>query len=69
MGSTLLRPPDAPNTLVGLARWQRRDDVEAFWASGNATPLPGGCLDATEVLEELEHMTLEHLIDTGRPAA
>jgi heme-degrading monooxygenase HmoA len=42
MGSTLLRPTEAPNRVVGLARWQRRDDVEAFWASGSATPLPGG---------------------------
>jgi len=68
MGSTLLRPADAPNTVVGLARWQRRDDVEALWASGNATPLPGGTLESIEILEELEHMTLEHLTDTGTPA-
>jgi hypothetical protein len=69
MGSTLLRPADAPNTAVGLARWRRRDDVEAFWASGHATPLPGGNLESIEVLEELEHMTLEDLIGAETPGA
>ena len=58
-----------PTTAVGLARWRRRDDVEAFWASGHATPLPGGNLESIEVLEELEHMTLEDLTGTGMPAA
>lgn len=64
LGSTLLRPAD-PNSLVGLARWQRRDDVEAFWTSGNATPLPGATLESVEVLDEVEHMTLEHLANAG----
>jgi heme-degrading monooxygenase HmoA len=59
MGSTLVRPSDAPSTLVGLARWRHRDDVEAFWAAGIASPLPGGSLDSIEVFEEIEHMTLE----------
>ena len=61
LGSTLLRPSDTPNTLVGFARWQRYDDVEAFWASGNATPLPGATLESIEILDEVEHMTLEHV--------
>ena len=60
MGSTLLRPADAPNKAVGLARWQRREDVEAFWAAGtNGSPLPGGTLESVEILEELEHLTVE----------
>ena len=59
MGSTLVRPAEAPNTLVGLARWRQRADVEAFWATGSASPLPGGSLDSIEILEEVEHMTLE----------
>jgi quinol monooxygenase YgiN len=63
LGSTLLRPCDTPNTLVGFARWQRHDDVEAFWTSGNATPLPGATLESIEILDEIEHMTLEHLAD------
>ena len=60
-GSTLLRPAHSPTTLVGFARWQRRDDVEAFWASGHAAPLPGAVLESIEILDEVEHMTLEHL--------
>ena len=60
LGSTLLRPADAPTTLVGFARWQRRDKVEAFWASGNATPLPGATLESVEILDEVEHMIIEH---------
>jgi heme-degrading monooxygenase HmoA len=65
MGSTLLRTADAPNTLVGFARWQRRDDVEAFWASGNATPLPGATLQSVEILDEVEHMTAEDVVNTA----
>ena len=64
LGSTLLRPSDTPSTLVGFARWQRRDDVEAFWTSGNATPLPGATLESIEILDEVEHMTLEHVANT-----
>jgi heme-degrading monooxygenase HmoA len=60
-GSTLLRAFDTQNTLVGFARWQRRDDVEAFWTSGHATPLPGATLESLEILDEVEHMTLEHV--------
>ena len=59
LGSTLLRPSDTHNILVGFARWQRRDDVEAFWKSGNATPLPGATLESIEILDEVEQMTLE----------
>jgi heme-degrading monooxygenase HmoA len=69
MGSTLLRSADAPTTVIGLARWQRREDVEAFWASGSATPLPGGTLESIEIFEELEHMTLEQPHEPGTPAA
>jgi heme-degrading monooxygenase HmoA len=61
LGSTLLRPADSPNTLVGFARWHRREDVEAFWNSGNATPLPDATLESIEIMEEIEHMTLDRI--------
>ena len=63
LGSTLLRPSDSPHTLVGFARWERRDDVEAFWTSGKAAPLPGATLESVEILDEVEHMTVEHVAD------
>lgn len=62
MGSTLLRPSDTENSFVAVARWRRREDVEAFWAQGaqgSGKPLLGGTLNSVEVLEEIEHMTLE----------
>jgi heme-degrading monooxygenase HmoA len=61
MGSTLLRPSDTENRFVAVARWQRRENVEAFWAQGSASarPLLGGTLESVELLEEIEHMTLE----------
>ena len=65
LGSTLLRPADTSNTLVGFARWQQRDDVEAFWASGHATPLPGATLESIEILDEVEHMTLDHIANAS----
>jgi hypothetical protein len=68
MVSTLLRPADSPNMLGGRASRQRRADVEAFWASGNANPLPGGTLESVEVLEEVEHMTLERRTATETQA-
>lgn len=61
MGSTLLRPSDTENSFVAVARWRRREDVEAFWAQGSASakPLLGGTLNSIEILEEIDHMTLE----------
>jgi hypothetical protein len=52
-----------------FARWQRRDDVEAFWTSGNAAPLPGATLESIEILDQVEHMTLEHVADPRKADA
>jgi hypothetical protein len=46
-------------TARALARGREREDVEAFWASGAAAPLPGDTLESVKILDELEHMTLE----------
>jgi heme-degrading monooxygenase HmoA len=67
LGSTLLRPANAPNTFVGFARWQQRENVEAFWASGNATPLPGATLESIEIMDEIEDMTRDHIGQTRGP--
>ena len=59
MGSTLLRPVDDHETWVGLARWRSRQDIEAFWARGETTPLPGATFLSAEILDEWAHLTIE----------
>ena len=59
LGSTLTRDADEPEVFVAIARWRRRADVEAFWSSGHAVPMPGASLRSVAVLEEIEHLTIE----------
>jgi len=57
MGSTLLRPLDDADHMVGAARWRTREDLEAFWASAGGDGFDGARLVATEVLEEVDDLT------------
>ncbi|MGH9018826.1 MAG: antibiotic biosynthesis monooxygenase family protein [Acidimicrobiales bacterium] len=63
MGSTLLRPADGTaggdGIFVGLARWQSMDHLTAFWARVNPLQFTGAVMESLEILEEIDHLTLE----------
>jgi len=61
MGSTLLRPGQDQAHLVGLARWESEEQLVAFWARMSPLEFPGAELESMEILEELDHLTLEGL--------
>jgi hypothetical protein len=58
LGSTLLRSPDLDG-LIGIARWQSREELTAFWERMRPLEFPGAELRSLEILEELDHLTLE----------
>ncbi len=59
MGSTLLRPTDDEDCLIGIARWQTREQLSSFWERMSPLEFPGAILLSLEVLEEVDHLTLE----------
>jgi len=61
MGSTLLRTTDDDAVgLVGIARWESKAQLVAFWERMSPLEFPGAVLESLEILEELDHLTLEH---------
>ena len=62
MGSTLLRcTDDDTDDLVGIARWESTTQLTAFWERMSPLEFPGAVLVSLEILEELDHLTLEHV--------
>ncbi len=59
MGSTLLRPTDDEDCLVGIARWQSQEQLTSFWERMSPLEFPGAVLVSLEVLEEVDHLTRE----------
>ncbi len=59
-GSTLLRSADDEDCLVGLARWESTEQLEAFWERMSPLEFPGAVLSSLEILEEVDHLTLEN---------
>jgi hypothetical protein len=59
MGSTLLRSTEDDDCLIGIARWQNKDAVTAFWERMSPLEFPGAVLESLEILEELDHLTVE----------
>ena len=59
MGSTLLRSTEDEDCLIGIARWQNRDTLTAFWERMSPLEFPGAVLQSLEILEEFDHLTLE----------
>src|ERR1700688_575593 len=57
-GSTLLRSHDDASSFTAVARWQTRSDLEAFWAGGGTTALPGVKLAAVEIFDEIDDLEL-----------
>lgn len=58
-GSTLLRSPDDEDCLVGIARWEDKEKLTAFWERMSPLEFPGAVLESLEILEEVDHLTLE----------
>jgi hypothetical protein len=59
MGSTLLRSPDDDGSFIGIARWRDQGHLTAFWERSTPLEFPGAVLQSVEVLEEVDHLTLE----------
>jgi heme-degrading monooxygenase HmoA len=59
MGSTLVRSTEDDDCLIGIARWQDTDALTAFWERMSPLEFPGAVLESLEILEELDHLTLE----------
>ena len=59
MGSTLLRPTDEDDCLIGMARWTTRTHLTAFWDAMGPLEFPGAVLESLEILEEIDHLTRE----------
>jgi heme-degrading monooxygenase HmoA len=58
MGSTLLRS-GVEDGLVGLARWESQEHLDAFWERMSPLEFPGAVLLSIEILEEIDHLTVE----------
>ena len=58
LGSTLCRTSDDAESFVGIARWESRTAVEAFWAQATGDGFDGAVLESIEVLDELDDLTL-----------
>jgi hypothetical protein len=51
----------APATTagLGLARWESQEQLDAFWEATSPLEFPGAVLLSIEILEEVDHLTLE----------
>lgn len=58
LGSTLLAPNDA-TLFVAIARWRSQEDLLAFWAEPGGSPFEGAELVSSEILDELDDLTLD----------
>jgi heme-degrading monooxygenase HmoA len=58
MGSTLLRSTE-DDCLVGIARWETKEQLTSFWERMSSLEFPGAVMLSLEVLEEIDHLTLE----------
>jgi heme-degrading monooxygenase HmoA len=65
VGSTLLCPTDEQDCLVGIARWESKEQLTAFWERMSPLVFEGAVLLSLEVLEELDHLTMEGPTETG----
>jgi len=59
MGSTLCRPTPSSDQVVAVARWKSPEDLEGFWQDPGASPFPWAAMETVEVMEELDHLTVE----------
>jgi heme-degrading monooxygenase HmoA len=58
LGSCLLRSDTDPLSFTGLARWETREHLEAFWRSAEGQTNPYGELLDIELLEEVDDLII-----------
>jgi heme-degrading monooxygenase HmoA len=59
LGSTLFRSQDDEDCLIGIARWESTEQLTSFWDRMSPLEFPGAILQSLEILEEVDHLTLE----------
>jgi len=47
--------------MIGIARWESRDHLEAFWRQAGTVEFPGATMVSIEILDELDHLTVEQV--------
>jgi hypothetical protein len=60
MGSTLLTTDSDKYLWVAIARWESSEALTAFWDDPGGSQFEGAALVSVDVLEEVDHLTLEH---------
>jgi heme-degrading monooxygenase HmoA len=60
MGSTLLRTDSDRSQYVAIARWESVEALTTFWNDSGGPQFEGVALVSVELLEEIDHLTLEH---------
>ena len=58
LGSTLCQSSEDREVFVGIARWEERQHVEAFWKRAGNVGFEGAVLESMEVIDELDDLTL-----------
>ena|ERR1700691_3440268 len=58
-GSTLLSADSDRNHYVAIARWESLGSLTAFWNEPGGVQFEGAELVSVEVLEEIDHLTVE----------
>jgi heme-degrading monooxygenase HmoA len=59
LGSCLLRSDTDPLSFTGVARWETRERLEAFWKSAEGQPNPYGDLMGIELFEEVDDLIIQ----------
>jgi heme-degrading monooxygenase HmoA len=59
LGSCLLRSDIDLLSFTGMARWETREHLEAFWQSAEGQANPYGNLLAIELFEEVDDLIIE----------
>lgn len=58
LGSCLLRSDTDPLSFTGVARWETREHLEAFWKSAEGQANPYGDFLGTELFEEVDDLAI-----------
>jgi heme-degrading monooxygenase HmoA len=58
LGSCLLRSDIDPLSFTGMARWETREHLEAFWNSVEGQANPGWDLLGMELFEEVDDLII-----------
>jgi len=59
LGSTLTRSTSDPATWIGIARWASLEELHQFRTRVGSISFDGAALQSMEVLEEVDHLTIE----------